>query len=572
MQRISLVVLLLLVAVPPCPAAAADSAAAPSELRLVAYGTLQKRKTSAGDSYLLVDKAGQTTYSLQPAGQLALEPHVGKQVEVVGQFEAGQASEKRLLAEAVRPSTSAPPAHFVELRSVKAADKSSTPPLQKIEPRPSTDGTSSAAASPLPLLPDPPASDGPLLIAPDGSAAPEEIDAYAPVPADGSWHVAPCGPPERLWVRAEALWWWTRSLRLPALATTSPLTATPDQAGVLGEDGAQVVFGNQALFEEVRRGGRLRLGGWLGQRRWLGLEFDYTGLEDEESRFQTGSYQLDILARPFNNYDAVDLTNRGPDASLLVYPNVIDGYLTIDVYSRFQSGGAHLLGNIWCNHGSTGAAGGDVGTCNGFRLDLIGGYRYIQLEEGVLIRQDSIVQVVPRAGVVVQDQFRTSNDFHAGEIGLQGLYRRGRWWTEGLLKLAIGRTEEKVSISGNTELVVPPHADDEAGVEGPVEFPGGLLAQTTNMGQYSRKEFAVAPEIGVTFGYRITPSLNATLGYSLIYLSRAVRPRDTIDLNVNPAYVPPPDDPLTGPSLPAFTFADGDFWAQGLNLGLDYRW
>ena len=42
-----------------------------------------------------------------------------------------------------------------------------------------------------------------------------------------------------------------------------------------------------------------------------------------------------------------------------------------------------------------------------------------------------------------------------------------------------------------------------------------------------------------------------------------------IDRNINLGYIPPVIEPVEGPEVPAFSFKDSDFWAQGLNLGLE---
>ncbi len=77
------------------------------------------------------------------------------------------------------------------------------------------------------------------------------------------------------------------------------------------------------------------------------------------------------------------------------------------------------------------------------------------------------------------------------------------------------------------------------------------------------------PEIGLTLGYDLTPRLKATVGYTLLYWSDVARPGDQIDLNVDPAQLAGPHQ-TTG-AKPAFVLHTSDFWAQGLNLGLDYR-
>ena len=50
------------------------------------------------------------------------------------------------------------------------------------------------------------------------------------------------------------------------------------------------------------------------------------------------------------------------------------------------------------------------------------------------------------------------------------------------------------------------------------------------------------------------------------------RPGEQIDLDVNPDLLPPREPPVSGPARPRFVYDGTDFWAQGLNVGLDYRW
>jgi len=98
---------------------------------------------------------------------------------------------------------------------------------------------------------------------------------------------------------------------------------------------------------------------------------------------------------------------------------------------------------------------------------------------------------------------------------------------------------------------------------------------------------SVVPELGINIGYQITDHLRAYVGYNVIYWSDVVRPGDQIDrvinttqlpnptLVVNGVIVPPqPNTPLLNPALrrPAFSFNGSDFWAQGVNFGLEFKY
>ncbi len=125
--------------------------------------------------------------------------------------------------------------------------------------------------------------------------------------------------------------------------------------------------------------------------------------------------------------------------------------------------------------------------------------------------------------------------------------------------MAVGNTRSRVRIDGRTLTTLP---------DGPsASFEGGLLAQATNIGTYQQDHFSIVPELGVTLGYEITRRLRATFGYTFLYWSRVARPANQIDTSVSQF---PPEDPA-GDRRPTFDFRTSGFWAQGMNLGFEYR-
>jgi hypothetical protein len=133
-------------------------------------------------------------------------------------------------------------------------------------------------------------------------------------------------------------------------------------------------------------------------------------------------------------------------------------------------------------------------------------------------------------------------------------------------KIALGTTQQLATIEGSSTLLVPGAA--------PVTAAGGILAQITNAGRHYRSEFSAVPEAGLNLGYQITERLTATVGYTFIYWSNVLRPGNQIDHTINPA-LPPTDQDFgngLGQNRPAFAFHSSDFWAQGINLGLVFRY
>jgi hypothetical protein len=200
-------------------------------------------------------------------------------------------------------------------------------------------------------------------------------------------------------------------------------------------------------------------------------------------------------------------------------------------------------------------------------VDVLYGVRWARLDERLHVNEDLIAD--DDTTFLIDDDFRTTNEFFGGEIGFLVDWQKQRWSVDFLSKLAIGSNRQRVAISAQT-------------IQDGILFPDiGLLGQPSNVGVYEQNEFSVIPEIGLTGGYQLTERLRLTLGYTLLYFSNVVRPGDQIDLHVNPEFLDLVDgDPsdtaadaaLIQPQSPEFVFRRTDIWAHGFNAGLDYRW
>ena len=374
----------------------------------------------------------------------------------------------------------------------------------------------------------------------------------------------PCGPPGRFWVRGEYLLWWTKGMRTPPLVTTSPFGTDRQDAGVLGEYGTQILFGGNDLLEDSRSGGRIRFGLWLDCCNTYGIEADFFALDDERQSFSAESFNgSPILARPF--FNAVTNTE---DAELVGFPQILDGRVGVEAESSLSSAGIRWRCNLCCTERECAppchlpncdlcyAPGGDI------RLDFLVGYRYMRLDESLLITEDLDAFSVGTQFDIF-DNFDTETQFHGVDIGFIYEYHRCRWSLDLLGKIAFGNNNQQVSIDGGTTISAGGISD---------EFTGGLLAQRTNIGNFERDKFAVIPEFGATLGYRLTDNIKLTMGYSLVYWNNVARPGNIIDRTVNPNLLPPEAVPFSGPLRPAFAFNDTDFWAQGLSWGAELRW
>jgi hypothetical protein len=358
-----------------------------------------------------------------------------------------------------------------------------------------------------------------------------------------------CPPPGRIWASADYLLWWIKDSRFPPLVTASPAGS----AGILGRPGTVVLFGGSDTDNELRMGGRFTAGFWLNECHTIGLEGSFFFLGSRSVDFTAaGSNTLTptVVARPFFN-----VVTGAEDSEL------VPGLIKTSSSSRLQGAEGNVLANILCCSSCCG--------CGGLRVDLIGGFRYLELDEGLGIGENLTpapgLPVIGGTVINLFDEFDTHNRFYGGQLGVRAEASRGPMFVNLTSKIALGETEATIDINGRTQ-ITPPGGTTFVGT-------GGLFALPTNIGHFHRNEFAVVPEVGVNVGYQFSDHLRAYVGYTFLYWSDVFRPGDQIDRSINPTQLPNAGGSvLTGPARPLPLLRDTDFWAQGINLGLEFRY
>jgi hypothetical protein len=427
------------------------------------------------------------------------------------------------------------------------------PAQERIALPPPDPGPPSAAPSgPVAQPPAPPSP--PPAAAPPGAYQPPPPP-YGPPP--GGYLAFPPPPPlyppppvvfrdpadPGFWVGFDGLLWWGKNQRLSVPVVTTGPGSQGANAGNLGAPGT--VSLNGRLDYDVEGGGRLFLGGWFTCDHTIGME---------------GS--LFILGRQSTGFSVADRSGTGnfvinepvvgaPFITQVSAPGQESGSVVVGASTRFGGGDVNLLYNLYRG--------------NGWAVNLLGGYRYLQLDETIAILANSnlfttttytdglgnvLATAPPGSSVQVFDRFATRNEFNGGQIGASFQYLWGRWSVGGAAKLAVGATHETVTVSGNTT-VFPVNG-------APVPLTGGNFA-TLQMGRYSVDRFALAPEAQLNVGYQFTPWMRGQIGYNFLYLSNVVRPGNQIDNTY---------DGATHPLVPMST---STYWAQGLNLSLLFR-
>ena len=258
------------------------------------------------------------------------------------------------------------------------------------------------------------------------------------------------------------------------------------------------------------------------------------GANDQSTNFN--STTTPVLAIPFTN-----VVNSTQAALPIFYPGEFTGTFGVQTVSRFDTLEALLRRNVYQN-GCTG-------------MDFLVGYRYARLTDTVTL--NGTITAVP-ANIAVgtftgMDSFDTNNSFNGVEFGFNSQVRKMAWTLDTLMKLSLGDTRSQTTIGGteSTNGVVAQH---------------GFLTLPSINGVYTSNQFSIMPELGVTLGDDFTSRLRGTLGYSFIYWSQVLRAGEQINTNINTAQTAA----NAANSQPKFPNATNDYWAQGLNIGLDY--
>lgn len=369
----------------------------------------------------------------------------------------------------------------------------------------------------------------------------------------------PLPPEPTWWVSGGALIWGVKGTPLPPTLTTfspgspSALTGNGGDLGIAGT----TVLSPSSMNSGPFGGGEFTVGRWLADPRW-GVEFSGFFLAQGNASFGMTSDGTTPLRIPFNNVPPGAGFPLGNSSFLLAGPGAIFGGLgasggqTIDTSLRLWG----IEGNVLHREISSGPV----------KVSLLAGLRYIDLREGLTIVSTESLLAAPGGVYVGTDNFATKNQFIGAQIGVKANEQFGAFDASGVAKVAFGDNYQTVSINGLST------ANGAFARGGSVSAPGGIFTQSTNIGQFSRNQFAVAPQVEVEGGYRLQNGVRLFIGYDFLYLNNVVRPGNQIDTTINftgNAVISPPGT-LTGAARPAPIINGSSFWAQGVKFGASY--
>lgn len=360
------------------------------------------------------------------------------------------------------------------------------------------------------------------------------------------------------WFGAELIHWQLNANKLPPLVTAGPST-TPLANVARLDDPDTVILTDRRVNDDWRNGYRFTGGIWLDCCRCWAIGGDYFDAGQDDYNFVSPQNPNIIVGRPFFN------TQLGSDdAELVSVPNELDGTAHVHADDDFRGAGITFSNRIWqwcdpcdCQHGA--------------QLLFLTGYRHydydsdLSINENLTVLPGTTTLLVVGTNILVNDRFRTENNFNGGEIGFQGVGKHCWWWLDGMAKLAIGENDRSVTINGQTTVTVPNFS--------PVTNPGGqLTSDVTNIGHYHDSEFALIPEFRLGGGVRVCNCCSVRAGYNLILWSDVTRSGSELPpgLAVDPRNLPPVQ--AGGGADPAFPGIRGSQLAvQGIDISVLFQ-
>jgi len=389
---------------------------------------------------------------------------------------------------------------------------------------------------------------------------------------------------EDWWVECEYLLWTTKKAPLPVPLVTSASLDDP-LPGALGQPGTHILMGDEEIDMGWQNGFRIALGNQFDSCHQLGIEGSFFMLPSKrhQQTIQTSGEpgSLDV-AVPIFDVTGLWGLDGVPGETVFILPGPqfgpgFQGTFSLKMTNQLMGSELNALANM-------------ISHC-GFRMDCLGGFRWLQLKESLVFMGETAADPdAPFTGFYnFKDNFRTNNNFYGPQIGFKANYHVDRWLFQGFAKAALGCMNQQVKIHGKSQtsdgnlFYLTKNTANEV-------LSGGLFSEPTNQGSHHQNKCAVVLETGANVSYQFTNCFEMGMGYNFLWMNQLFRPGKLIDRKINPTRTMlaqasrdsagvGPDTPVPfgvpaaaplsmGPERPKFKRRSTDFWAQGLTVSL----
>jgi hypothetical protein len=179
------------------------------------------------------------------------------------------------------------------------------------------------------------------------------------------------------------------------------------------------------------------------------------------------------------------------------------------------------------------------------------------------------------------DQIKVYNHFIGPQIGINADYHYNRWSVMTGFNLGIGVMHQVAKISSSTTQTVKTETSTQNAAgqitsttnTSTTNSAGGLLFSPVDVGQYSRNQFGLLPEINAKLGFKATERIKLTVGYDFLLLANVLRaPNQTqlIPYSNNLNYTANNQTQSANQTLqiPAFQYSTSNLIINGVTAGM----
>jgi hypothetical protein len=370
------------------------------------------------------------------------------------------------------------------------------------------------------------------------------------------------GYAENVWIDVDYALMRITGQHLPALVTSAPIGTPLAVAATLGDPDTTVTSGEEEVGKEWRSGIQVRGGVWLDPWQQLAITGDYFNVGEDRYRFTDALSSGRIIARPFYDFEANE-----PGRDFANVPGQLFGSARVRVDDEFEGAGASLQHCLFqavdcCDSDRT------------VRLDVLAGYRFYRYWSGLDAEHTFVAtpgenmfpDISPGDSGLVEDHFDAFNEFHGGELALDLRLKQGRWWIEGLARVALGANRRSIDVDGLTSTAA-------GGVLQSVLSGGMLTSEVTNFGRRADTDTAVIPELRVGIGCQLMPRVSVRMGYEVVVWDNVLQAASHLPPNLvsDPRNLPP--IVAGGSEHPEFPgLQESTLVAHGFDIGLEFAY
>ncbi len=455
---------------------------------------------------------------------------------------------------------------------------------------------------------------------------------------EGIWNGDPHHVPHRLWGSVDYILWRIKDTGVPAFGIGTsggfifiPTVNTFISTGSFGGSASAIQVAQQVTLPAVfgtaqnapgnntvqfgdQPGMRFNLGYWLDSDECFGIDASYFRMWKRTNNFYNSAANPNQgIGTGFADQEVIDLGVIGAAGGQAgsAAPTTVGLSVPVFVAASTQTS---LLGTIsnetW---GMDYNARCRVCYFGCLTLDLLGGFRYLDVDERLNASQNIILTAanVPAApafpvqsvvqGVVAgsiattlnngislpasasfmgttTDFIDAHNRFYGAQFGASFDWRvAGALYVNGFTKIAVGDMRETFNLRGFTSQIVPDAARPNN--PGIATTPGGsFVGPLDNNTERHFDRVCLVPQVNLNVGYEITDNIRVHVGYDYIYISAMARPVDQLTRSFSTTALSLGNN--TGSLLnnntqsinifaPGFKVHNDQSWIYGINMGVD---